>query len=350
MSLTFKERVDRFWQWFPTVAERFYETIESGQCRELADEVSQYMGETLPGLAWVFGPGENGGHSFTVSGEGMVARQLLSEYWLSRQSACTGWTFYQSRQPSRSLENIAIEIQEIGRVDTDSMLIQTNVDPDHEVLDIVAWHPLFSQIPDDHHAQMLFLLLDETLGEFGTQSWIGGIEIAEVKEDGIDGRTTHRMKDLPKFINDVQRYHGWEKHSPVRSYTGYSIKSQQPVLRGDTIAGTTCIPSLVFELIEEGGRLEEDPLEGTGASLAYLQIDSAVFPSGDEAGVRYNIEDALEQTLEGEHLGRPLGGAAGTDSSYIDLLLIDGQRSRDAVDSTMGELELRGRYRWHGFT
>ena len=303
----------------------------------------------MPGLAWVFGPGENSGHRFTVSGEGMVARQLLAEYWLGQEVPLPGWTFYQSRQPNRQLESIAVEIGDLGRVDTETMLIEATVDAELEVLDIVAWHPLFAKISEEHRAQMLFLLLDETLGEFGTQTWIGGIEIEQVDAEKVDGRTAHRLMDLPKFINDIKRYHGWEKLSPIRSYTGYSIRAQQPILRGDTIAGTTCIPRLVFELIEEGGRLDEDPLEGTGAELAYLQIDGAVFPNGDEAGVRHNIEEALEQALESDQLGRPLGGAAGTESSYIDLLLIDGNRSRDAVDEAMRRLELRNRYRWHGF-
>ncbi|MCA9139225.1 MAG: hypothetical protein KDB00_20770 [Planctomycetales bacterium] len=350
MSQTFKERVEVFWNWFPEVSSRFFETIESGKCAELADEVSEFMANTMPGLAWVFGPGENGGHSFTVSGEGMVARQLLAEYWLDQEVPLKGWTFYQSRQPNRHLESIAVEIGNLGRVDAETMLIETTVDDQQELLDIVAWHPLFAELSEDHHAQLLFLLLDETLGEFGTQTWIGGIEIDEIAPDAVDGRKTHRLIDLPKFINDIKRYHGWEKLSPIRSYTGYSIRTQQPILRGDTIAGTTCIPRLVFELIEEGGRLDEDPLDGTGASLAYLQIDGAVFPSGDEAGVRHNIEEALEETLESNQLGRPLGGAAGTESSYIDLLLIDGDRSRAAVDETMRRLELADRYRWHGFS
>ena len=298
VSQTFKERVDLFWRWFPEVADRFYQTIESGKCAELADEVSEFMGDTMPGLAWVFGPGEDGGHSFTVSGEGMVAKQLLADYWLGQQVESPGWTFYESRQPNQHLENIAVEIDGLGRVDAETMLIETTVDQEQELLDIVVWHPLFAELPDEHHAQLLFLLLDETLGEFGTQTWLGGIDVAEINPDQIDGRITHRLKDLPKFIHDVKRYHGWEKLSPIRSYTGYTIRKQQPVLRGDTIAGTTCIPRLAFDLIEEGGRLDEDPLEGTGASLAYLQIDGSVFPEGDQAGVRHNIEEALEQALE----------------------------------------------------
>jgi hypothetical protein len=349
MPPTFKRRVEKFWQWYPTVAERFFETIESGKCSDLGDEVSEFMAETMPGLAWVFGPGENGGHSFTVSGEGMVAKQLLAEYWFSQAVELPGWTFYESRQPSENLESIAIEIEGLGRVDAESMLINTTVDEQHEMLDVVAWHPLFTELPEDHHAQLLFLMLDETLGEFGTQSWLGDIEIAEVKEAEIDGRHVHRLRDLPKFIGNVQRYHGWEKLSPLRSYTGYTMRRQKDTLRGDTIAGTTCIPRLVFHLIEEDGKLPEDPLESMGASLEFLEIDDAVFPDGDQAGVRHNIEEALEEALEKQSLGRPLGGAAGTNASYIDLLLIDGDNSRQVVESTMKKLELGDRYRWHTF-
>lgn len=349
MKRTFKERVELFWNWYADVAPRFFQTIEDGQCTSLVGEVSEFMGETMPGLAWVFGPGDDGGHSFTVSGEGMVAKQLLAEYWLSQSVELSGWTFYESRQANRELQEVAIQIEGLGRVDAENYLIRTKVDAERETLDIVAWHALYERLADDNHIQLLFLLLDEALGEFGTQTWIGDIDIGKITPEEHDGRTVHRLTELPKFIADVQRYHGWKKLSPLQSYTGYTIRKQQDTLRGDTIAGTTCIPRLVFALIDEGGTLAEDPLDDTGASMAFLEIDGSVFPSGNEAAVRHNIEEALEETLENQCLGRPLGGAAGLKSSYIDLLLIDGDRSRAAVDATMEGLELGGRYRWHPF-
>ncbi|MEO1528689.1 MAG: hypothetical protein AAFX06_24980 [Planctomycetota bacterium] len=349
MKRTFKERVELFWQWYADVGPRFYETIEAGECESLLGEVSEFMGEVMPGLAWVFGPGENGGHSFTVSGEGMVAKQLLADYWLSQSVDLSGWTFYESRQANEEINDVAIEIQGLGRVDAENFLIRTKVDSEREMLDIVAWHPLFEELAEEHHVQLLFLLLDEALGEFGTQSWVGDISIGEVSEAELDGRTVHRLTELPKFIGDVQRYHEWQKLSPLHSYTGYSIRQQQETLRGDTVAGTTCIPRLVFQLIDEGGKLAEDPLDDTGASMAYLEIDGAIFPDGEQAPVRHNIEEALEERLENDRLGRPLGGAAGTNASYIDLLLIDGERSREAVEETLKGLELEGRYRWHPF-
>lgn len=109
-SLTFKARVEAFWDWYAQVADRFYQTIEAKRCTDLTGEVSQKVDELLPGFAWVFGPGENDGHSFTLSGEGDLHRQLLTQYWVSRAPTLTGWTFYPARQPGR-IDGIRMEIE-----------------------------------------------------------------------------------------------------------------------------------------------------------------------------------------------------------------------------------------------
>jgi len=77
---TFKARVDRFWQWYASVADRFYRTIEEKRVHELPDELSAKVNEVIEGFAWVFGPGEEGGHSLTFSGEANLHRQLLATY------------------------------------------------------------------------------------------------------------------------------------------------------------------------------------------------------------------------------------------------------------------------------
>ena len=100
IDLTFKHRVERFWEWYSQVAPRFFQVIESKDCSSLAGEASANVDKLIPGFAWVFGPGENNvGHSFTLSGEGNPHLQLLSIYWLSRAPKLNGWTFYASRQP-----------------------------------------------------------------------------------------------------------------------------------------------------------------------------------------------------------------------------------------------------------
>lgn len=352
MTATFKTRVAEFWKWYPQVADRFFQTIEDGRCEDLTTEVSEFMEETLPHLAWVFGPGENGGHSFTVSGEGVVPKQLLADYWLSHAREIPNWTFYGSRQPSppERLKDIAIGVGDQEQVDAESFLLQTSVDEEDKLIHIVAWHPAFEKLPEEHHYQILFLLLDEALGEFGVEQWLGGIEVEPI-EPGDDTRT---LADLPTFIEHVNEYYNWEKLPPLETRTLYQLsEDQEPDVdgspRADTIVGQSAIPRVVFELLEHNGRLPEDPLEGTGAELVYIAIDSSVFPDGSQADVRGNIEDALEEALENEQSGRVLGGAFGVNESYIDLILFDGDNSRRIVEETLAGLQLAGRSRLESF-
>jgi hypothetical protein len=346
-SVTFKEQVGRFWNWYSQVADRLFETIERGRCQDLVAEVSELMEETLPQLAWVFGPGEGGGHSFTVSGEGVVAKQLLAEYWQSRAPQIPNWTFYASRQPSppEKLKSFAIRVGDEAQVDFDSLLVKTSVDEEAQVVNIVAWHPALKHVPEEHHFQILFLLLDEALGEFGTQTWLGEIHIEPIAQ----GKDTRPLVELPAFVRHVNEFYKWDKLPPLRSYTLYEAPEQTDARRGDTVVGTTCIPDLIFEFLENGGELPEDPLDGTGAEFAYVVIDGSVFPEGSQTDVRGNIEDALADALESELSGRTLGGAFGIDESYIDLILFDGDRSRMIVQEVLNSLQLSGRSRIEDF-
>ncbi len=344
---SFKDRVTQFWQWYPTVADRFFQTIEQGNCEALTNEVGEAAVQTLPTLAWVFGPGEGGGHSFTVSGEGQVPKQLLAEYWHARAPEIANWTFHASRQPAtpENLSSMAIAVGEHDSIDTENFLLKTEVDDESQLIHIVAWHPTLAKLPEEHHYQILFILLDEALGEFGTQTWLGNIELQPL----TPGEGIRTIATLPQFIRQVEEYHGWEKLPPLRAYSVYELSEQGPFPRGDTLVGSTCIPDVIFEFIEGEGRLREDPLAGTGAEFAYAAIDGSVFPDGKQSDIRGNIEDAIDDALQNQRSGRSLGGAFGLNESYIDLLLLDGDNSRQIVEQALAELQLSGRSRVEAF-
>ncbi|MBL8889278.1 MAG: hypothetical protein JNL67_04820 [Planctomycetaceae bacterium] len=337
---TFKHRVAEFWKWYPQVADRFFQTIERKQCESLAGEVSKFMNSTLPDMAWVFGPGEGGGHSFTVSGEGVVAKQLLAEYWLSRAVSIPHWTFYGSRQPSdiEHLKGMAIRLGEHESIDSDSFLIRTDVVADEEKIDIVAWHPALKLVPEEDHYQIFFLLLDEALGEFGTEMWLGEIKI----EPFETGTGVISLTELPAKIQQVNHYYQWKKLPPLHSYSVYELNEQTSTPRGDTLVGSTCIPRVILEFLNKG-RIEDNPLEGTGAEFAYLAIDGSVFPQGEQTAVRSNIEDVVSDALVSAASGRTLDGAFGFEKSYIDLILFDGDESRKIIHKVLDGLQLRGR-------
>ena len=238
---TFKARVEDFWKWYSEVAPRFYQTIEAKKCSSLAVEVSAKVDELLPGFAWVFGPGKNkNDHSFTLSGEGVLHRQLLTMFWLSRAPELPGWTFYSARQPG-SIQGMRMDMN--GKVfNPIEFWLTTKPNPDSKKIDLVVWHPLFSEMQERDRWRVLFLFLDEVLGEFGTGQWTGEIKLNDQKL--IDAMPLH---ELNSYVKKIEAETGWKKYKPGESWSGYRLKDQQPFLRGDILLGST--PSSVRKVI-----------------------------------------------------------------------------------------------------
>jgi hypothetical protein len=340
---TYRERVLDFWEWFPTVADHYATMLRNQKGDQIVLEIKEKMDALLPHLSWELGGAEDS-FFFTLSGEGQIARQLLTEFWLSQSYEVPAWTFHASRQPTSS-EGLK-DFPGWGddqQVEVADLLIRTSIDEESELVDIAAWHPAFADIGEEHHLSILVKMLDEALGEFGTQMYLGEIEVERVTE----GTDTRRLIDLPRFIDSVCNYHKWEKFPPMEreSYSGYQIRDPGEFPRGDTLFGTTCIPNIIFEFLEKHGQLPENPLDETGAELAYVAVDGDVFPEGRQVDVRGNIEDAIDESLRDQASGRSLGGAFGARESYIELLLLDGENSRKIVLDTLQELQLANKSR-----
>lgn len=62
-------------------------------------------------MAGWYGPGENKvGHSLTLTGEGILAKQFITEYWLQQAPKLPGWTFYASRQQAEHVRDFILEL------------------------------------------------------------------------------------------------------------------------------------------------------------------------------------------------------------------------------------------------
>jgi hypothetical protein len=273
----------------------------------------------------VFGPGTNGhGHSFTLTGEGVLHRQLLAMFWRSQAPELSGWTFYYARQPG-SIQGVRMDIAD-KIFDPIEIWITANPNHESEKVDLVVWHPLFGEMQEKDRYTVLFLFLDEVLGEFGTQHWIGEIKLNDQKlADAIP------LHELNLFLKKVETETGWKKFPPGESWMGYQMKQpHQQFLRGDVIAGSTTNYRLIQEYLAAEGELS-DPLSGMGADYVFVSFDANFLPEGKQSEARGMIEDALAEAFKLDSNGRLLGGAFGTQNAYIDLLLFDGNNSLETV-------------------
>jgi hypothetical protein len=322
---TFKQCVEAFWAWYASVADRFYQEIEARRCAGLADEVSENVDKHLAHFAWVFGPGAAGkGHSFTLTAEANRHRQFLTQYWQGRAPKLPGWTFYPARQPGE-LGSIVLDGSQL-RFDPIEIWLTPFLDDQDEEIDLTVWHPLFARMTEKQRWMVVFLFLDEALGEYGTQERIG-----ELKLNNERLAQAIPLAELAGFVAQTENAKGWKRYIPGECGSTYRINDDESSYpRSDVFVGSSTNISLIREFIKANGQLP-DPLAGTGADFIYVAFPATHLPKGEEVAVRGRIEDALGESLRSAASGRLIGGAMGRRNAYIDLLVFDGNKSLELV-------------------
>jgi hypothetical protein len=143
------------------------------------------------------------------------------------------------------------------------------------------------------------------------------------------------------LIEEVREREGWKVMEPGERGIVYKLEPHDRFARGDIFIGRTTNEPLLHEYLEADGVLV-DPLAGTGADYVYVTIGIEHLPSGEEVPTRSVFEDALDERLRTENLGRLLGGAMGSRFGYIDLLIVDGERSVTAIERILKEKNAPG--------
>lgn len=333
-ALTFNVRVAKFWEWFAEVGPRFYAAIEAGKCGDLSGETSAKVDELLPGFAWVYGPGGGGGgHSLTLSGEGNEHMQLLAIQWRAQAPVIPGWTFHASRQAG-SIKGQAIEIDGL-RIETREIWVAATVNVESEKIDLTVWHPAWEKIKEGQRWTIVFLFLDEALGEYGTQWWIGEILMGQ---DRL--AESFPLEELAGYVEEASRKYGWKKHPPGEVWRVLKVQEAGGNFpRSDLFVLTTAASRLFRDYMEAEGEFR-DPFPGLGADYLYVSITRDFFPEGGEANKRGEIEDALDSALKEGDSGRCLGGGMAPERAYVDLLVFDGEKSLKIVQKTLRILGL----------
>lgn len=166
-------------------------------------------------------------------------------------------------------------------------------------------------------------MMEIMLGEGLSYQYIASVERADAPLENMI-----KLPELRAYITDTLKAHGKEIFdNPQQVYTSYRFEPQEnEELRFDVMAGSSCFQPLVANYYNGSTELF-DRLNGFGAQAVFIAFPYENKEEGDGKKVldfRYELEDRLAaELLEPEGLGLLLGGAIGTGTCYIDLLLFD---------------------------
>jgi len=178
------EALAGFWTWWASTKDRLAAAIADGSLGNspLVNEISSAVHGLHPGLAWELGPGRSSMHNLTVTPEGNLLLRRLTEQWLASAPAPDQtWEYYASRQASAPLG------LDIGgkRFDPKDFRFAYTFDESRERFDVQLYHPLFSKVDENVVRHVLFLTLDECLGEDDVERWIGALDASRSAQSNV---------------------------------------------------------------------------------------------------------------------------------------------------------------------
>lgn len=337
-DVTFKMKVDQFWHWFPSVADRLADGFDDKAVsnEDEIEAVRSALDEMISGVCWCFGPAmDKIGHHLALSPEGNEDTLTLAFQWARCAPELAAWEFYPAK-PGDTVEGRSIRM-----FDQEFLFPEMSIalKPDHEnqtaLLEI--HHPAFKELDDSQRMILSFICLDEILGELGTENWLSNVSpTVDPLPDSFP------FPELADKLDHFYQLMEWEMRKPSECWHNYSFKSPDsdlPHPQADSYSKVSIRPRFISNYFNDAEKFV-DPLIKEGAAMVFLAIPSEWFPEEKAVYARADVEDAVSDALEKEFSGTCVGGGMGHVFGYCDFLIVDGKRSIEIIQKAAAALNL----------
>jgi hypothetical protein len=280
------DAISAFWAYWAEHAARIAAVFDAKQPlpQDLIESLRERVDALSPGLAWEFGKGRRSRHHFCISSGGDPEGRVVIERWLAKAPPPNDvWELYPARQPSVALGMVLH--YEGHEVDFDRMRCELEEDEGRARVGVTVHHPAFVEMEEEQRRQVVFLALDNALGEDDVERWLSYVE-ASVE-------TT----DSPITLSGLRER--------VREFAGRCKEDKWAILRGE-IEGRQ-----VFVTANRTLKRIDHPLMTIHTSVVLLLTRPTPdgLTTGEEATELNEAEDALMEVLgkDAIYLGRETG-------------------------------------------
>lgn len=194
-SFSAKTKEEKFWNWFCKNSKMIF-NFESNQ-EVVFDKIQEELQKVNPNLAFEISSVKEAKREFVISADGIIEAFPAVENLYKAKPDLPEWTFIKFR-PRRKVENsIRIANKEIFPKDIKFMFID---DEDKSKIGIVLFCKGYNESEHDLYNQIAFLFLDECLGEFDTETYIGRIII-----QGFDSEYFASAKEIESLASEFDK-------------------------------------------------------------------------------------------------------------------------------------------------
>ena len=248
--------IEAFWMWWAENLDLLeHEVATAGAEATFITPLSAHVTAIHPDLDWEFGKGHTAQHHLCLSAKGNDRLRVIAERWRAAGPGDNDlFEFHCARQ--RLAGNPADMGLGFGDVQLpfDQFRFALEQDDTRQRFHIVAHHPVFAEIDEEGRARMLFISLDNILGEDAVETWIGAIEGSAdpAPEHAIGPEVLQRLVD-----GALERW-------PDRSWAifrGTHPDTEMPMVLAacashkyllDPLFDTLCLVRIPYEVAQDG--------------------------------------------------------------------------------------------------
>ncbi len=306
-------------------------------------DLASWMHETLqaihPRLMWEYGRGAEGRYRLVITPESEHRLRPLVDAVLARAPAVEGWEFH-ARRPRETHAMLAPVIS--ARCGSDLLLTGAAVERgDFNRLDLTfARQTRFPQRTHDQALAQAFVATETLLGEECLNQWVGAIEVVKrLSQPVLLPAFAERVDGL---IREVRASLPQQPYSDRIDDSKWSIFELKPDTADDYPRREDLFVVATAD-VDLWKAYHLDPLFASrrfsrhGEIFCYLKIDRAERLDASAFDDRGEIADAVAAALRQEGLGCTIGGGTGLRYLYVDLAIVDLERSVPLVQHALQE-------------
>ncbi|MBB2913911.1 hypothetical protein FHS43_005220 [Streptosporangium becharense] len=268
--------IERFWAWWAEARPELDAAVTAGETGRQAELIGPAVTAVHPSLVWEITPGLRADHALVVTCAGDPELRAVAHRWAAAAPPADRlWEFHPSRRADPRATTLTVDVDGYGFT-LGELTLGLRVPRGNPRVDVVAYHPIFTLLPEETRVEAALLALDRLLGEDEVARWVG-----DVSAVAIEPMDAVPAVHLPGVVADLA--------------SGYG-DDQWALLEGETAGGARLVAAARHPL-----RPVDYPVfdQHIAITLPYAHHDAEGLPTGPSLEALRDFEERLAGRIGG---------------------------------------------------
>lgn len=320
-----KKRAEDFWKTFSERDSEIRNLMDENKIMERFSDIDSMFEIDMP---FMMGKSSDGKYELIFNPAGLKSRYFIADYFKRKMPVelKKKWFFYDMK-PMMGIKNMRLLINDENFYEEDFNILIESIEKEKKRINVAVLCPKFFNqkkvFEEREMYNVIYNIMDALLGEGIVESYLGMIEIKDMKPEPQE---VLMLNEFSQKVNEIMEENSWIKNPKILDrYNTYrcDIENMENLMavRNDIVVGFSSNMGIVEEY--NGESTEYNYMNEQGANYGMLFYNNSEIANEEKIPVRDKLENMLAETPEYGDVFEIFGAATGLYKSYIDLIIYD---------------------------